>query len=193
MQRFLFFIDAVSTVVGKIFSWCIVALTFIVSYEVFVRYVLGRPTTWAYDMSYIMYGTLFMMAGAYALSRNSHVRADIVYRLLPVRTQGALDLVLYIVFFFPGVIAFIYSGYGFAALSWMMNEHSSSSPNGPPLYQFKALIAMAGFFLVLQGIAETIRAFIALKTGKWPARPQDVEELEQQIIAEVQHTKEAGQ
>ncbi|WP_181703090.1 TRAP transporter small permease subunit [Chthonobacter albigriseus] len=190
MQRFLFFVDAVSTLVGKAFGWCVVILTFVVSYEVFVRYVLGRPTTWAYDISYIMYGTLFMMAGAYALSRNSHVRADLVYRLLPVRAQGALDLVLYILFFFPGVIALVYSGYGFAKFAWMINEHSSSSPNGPPLYHFKTVIPVAGFFLLLQGIAETIRAGIALKTGVWPRRPHDVEELETQIIADVQHGKE---
>lgn len=182
MQRFLFFIDGVSTFVGKLFAWSIIGLTGVVCYEVFVRYVLGRPTNWAYDMSYIFYGMLFMMAGAYALSRNSQVRADIIYRLLPVRTQGALDLVLYIVFFFPGVIALIYSGYGFAALSWMMNEHSSSSPNGPPLFHFKSLIPLAGTFLLLQGVAETLRAIIAMRTGVWPRRPHDVEELEVQLV-----------
>ena len=185
MQRLLFFIDALSTWVGKIFAWCIVLLTGIVCYEVFVRYALGRPTEWAYDMSYIMYGALFIMAGAYALARNSHVRADVIYRFLPVRVQGGLDLFLYIVAFFPGVIALIYSGYGFAALSWLINEHSSSSPNGPPLYQFKTLIPVAGFFLLLQGIAETIRAAIALTTGRWPPRPHDVEELEKQILEQV--------
>lgn len=190
MQRFLFSIDAVSAFVGKAFAWCIVVLTLVVSYEVFVRYVVGRPTQWAYDVSYIMYGTLFMMAGAYALSRNSHVRADLIYRLLPVRAQGALDLVLYIIFFFPGVIALVYSGYGFAFFAWMINEHSSSSPNGPPLYHFKTVIPVAGFFLLLQGVAETIRAAIALKTGVWPRRPHDVEELEAQIIADVQQGKE---
>jgi TRAP-type mannitol/chloroaromatic compound transport system permease small subunit len=190
MQKFLFFIDAVSTFVGKAFAWCIVILTFVVSYEVFVRYVVGRPTQWAYDVSYIMYGTVFMMAGAYALSRNSHVRADLIYRLLPVRVQGGLDLVLYVVFFFPGVIALVYSGYGFAAFAWMIGEHSSSSPNGPPLYHFKTVIPVAAFFLLLQGVAETLRAAIALKTGVWPRRPHDVEELEAQIIADVQSGKE---
>ncbi|WAJ27887.1 TRAP transporter small permease subunit [Antarcticirhabdus aurantiaca] len=186
MQRFLFFIDGVSTAVGKLFAWCIVILTGVVCYEVFVRYALGRPTTWAYDMSYIMYGTLFIMAGAYALARNSHVRADIVYRLLSVRAQAGLDLVLYLVFFFPGIIALVYSGYGFARLSWMINEHSTFSPNGPPLYHFKTLIPLAGAFLFLQGLAETIRAIIALRTGAWPRRPHDVEELEAQILAKVQ-------
>lgn len=190
MQRFLFFIDALSTFVGKAFAWCIVILTCAVSYEVFVRYVLGRPTQWAYDVSYMMYGTLFMMAGAYALARNSHVRADLIYRLMSVRAQGALDLVLYILFFFPGVIALVYAGYGFASFAWMIGEHSSSSPNGPPLYHFKTVIPVAGFFLLLQGVAETIRAYIAMTTGVWPKRPHDVEELEQQIIADVQSGKE---
>lgn len=186
MQKFLFTIDRMSELVGKLFSWSVVFLTVTVCYEVFVRYVLGRPTTWAYDMSYIFYGALFMMAGAYALSRNSQVRADIVYRLLPVRVQGGLDLVLYILFFFPGVIAFVYSGYGFAAFSWMINEHSSASPNGPPLYHFKSLIPIAGIFLLLQGIAETIRAFTAFRTGVWPPRRHDVEELDAKLAAQVE-------
>lgn len=186
MQRFLFAIDRTSELVGKLFSWSVVLLTATVCYEVFVRYALGRPTTWAYDMSYIFYGSLFMMAGAYALSRNSQVRADIVYRLLPVKVQGGLDLVLYLLFFFPGVIAFVYSGYGFAAFSWMINEHSSASPNGPPLYHFKSLIPIAGIFLILQGVAETIRAFIALRTGAWPRRRHDVEELDAQLAAQAE-------
>jgi TRAP-type mannitol/chloroaromatic compound transport system permease small subunit len=182
MQRFLLFADEVSTWVGKTFAWCIVLLTFAVSYEVFSRYVLGRPTTWAFDTSYILYGTLFMMAGAYALARNSHVRGDFLYRTWKPRTQAALDLVLYFVFFLPGVLAFIYSGYGFARLSWMMNEHSSFSPSGPPIYPFKALIPIAGCLLLLQGIAEIIRCVITLKRGQWPQRLHDVEELERVIL-----------
>ncbi|WP_181708172.1 TRAP transporter small permease subunit [Chthonobacter rhizosphaerae] len=183
MNRTLLFIDKVSSAVGKLFAWCILLLTLVVSYEVFVRYVLGQPTTWAYDVSYILYGTLFMMAGAYALSRNAHVRGDVVYRFFPVRVQASLDLVLYILFFFPGVIALVYSGYGFARLSWMINEHSSFSPNGPPLYHFKSIIPIAGFFLCLQGAAETARCVIALRTGVWPQRQHDVEELEKELIA----------
>ena len=182
MQRFLLFADEVSTWVGKTFAWCIVLLTFAVSYEVFSRYVLGRPTTWAFDISYILYGTLFMMAGAYALSRNSHVRGDFLYRRWKPRTQAGLDLVLYFIFFLPGVLALIYSGYGFARLSWMMNEHSSFSPGGPPIYPFKALIPVAGCLLLLQGIAEIIRCVITLKRGQWPQRLHDVEELDRVIL-----------
>ena len=184
MQRFLIFADQVSTWVGKTFAWCIVVLTLAVSYEVFSRYVLGRPTTWAYDTSYILYGTLFMMAGAYALSRNSHVRGDFLYRQWRPRVQATLDLVLYFIFFLPGVLAFIYSGYHFAKLSWMMNEHSSFSPAGPPIYPFKALIPVAGCLLLLQGIAEIIRAAITIRTGVWPQRLHDVEELERIILEE---------
>ena len=182
MQRFLLLVDQVSTWVGKTFAWCIVILTFAVSYEVFSRYVLGRPTTWAYDVSYILYGTLFVMAGAYALSRNSHVRGDFLYRKWPPRVQAGLDLVLYFLFFLPAVLAFIYSGYGFAKMSWMFNEHSSFSPAGPPVYPFKALIPIAGCLLLLQGIAEVIRCIICLRTGAWPHRLHDVEELERVIL-----------
>ena len=182
MQRFLLFADQVSTWVGKTFAWCIVVLTFAVSYEVFSRYVFGRPTSWAYDVSYILYGSLFVMAGAYALSRNSHVRGDFLYRKWPPRVQAGLDLVLYFLFFLPAVLAFIYSGYGFAKMSWMFNEHSSFSPAGPPVYPFKALIPIAGCLLLLQGIAEVIRCIICLRMGAWPQRLHDVEELERVIL-----------
>ncbi len=187
MQRLLILADEISTWVGKIFAWCIVILTFATSYEVFSRYVLGRPTTWAYDVSYILYGALFIMAGAYALSRNAHVRGDFLYRKWPPRVQASLDLVLYFLFFFPGILALIYSGYGFARLSWLMNEHSSFSPGGPPVYHFKSLIPIAGALLLLQGIAEVIRCIICLKTGAWPQRLHDVEELEKVILEEQAH------
>ena len=182
MQRFLLFADQVSTWVGKTFAWCIVLLTLAVSYEVFSRYALGRPTTWAFDTSYILYGTMFIMAGAYALSRNSHVRGDFLYRQWKPRVQAMMDFVLYFLFFLPSVLAFIYSGFHFAKLSWSMNEHSSFSPAGPPIYPFKALIPIAGCLLLLQGVAEIIRCVITLKTGKWPQRLHDVEELERVIL-----------
>jgi TRAP-type mannitol/chloroaromatic compound transport system permease small subunit len=191
MQRFLIMVDQISTWVGHLFAWCIVLLTFAVSYEVFSRYVLSSPTTWAYDTAYILYGTLFMMAGAYALSRNAHVRGDFLYRTWRPRVQAGLDLVLYFIFFFPGILALIYSGYGFAKLSWMMKEHSSFTPGGPPIYPFKALIPIAAAFLVLQGIAEVIRCIICLRTGKWPRRLHDVEELDV-VIIEQHQTEEGG-
>jgi TRAP-type mannitol/chloroaromatic compound transport system permease small subunit len=182
MQRFLFFIDHISIWVGKLFAWAIVLLTGVVTYEVFMRYVMHAPTEWAYDTSYILYGTLFIMAGAYALASQAHVRADVIYRLFPIRAQAGLDLVLYLVFFMPAVLALMYAGYHFAESSWMMRERSSFSPGGPPLYHFKAMIPLSGFFLTLQGIAEIIRCIMALKDGKWPGRVGDVKEIGEDLL-----------
>lgn len=191
MNRLLLTIDAISAWVGKAFGWAIVALTFAIAYEVASRYLLGRPTSWAYDVSYMLYGALFIMAGAYTLSRNGHVRGDVLYRFLKPTTQAGIDLVLYILFFFPGMIALLYSGWQFAELSWVMRERSSFSPAGPPLYHFKSLIPLAGFFLLLQGLAETARCILCLITGEWPQRLADVEELEKVILEEAQRQKEA--
>jgi TRAP-type mannitol/chloroaromatic compound transport system permease small subunit len=184
VQKLLIGVDHLSAWVGKLFAWCIVALTFAVSYEVFARYLFNSPTSWAYDASYILYGALFIMAGAYALSRNAHVRGDFLYRSWAPRWQAALDLALYIRFFFPGLLAFIYSGYIFAERSWAMNEHSAFSPAGPPIYHFKSLIPLTGVFMFIQGAAEVIRCLICLRTGAWPQRLHDVEELEVQILHE---------
>lgn len=184
MQSVIRFIDEVSTWVGKIFGWSIVILTAATSYEVFSRYVLGAPTEWAFDAAYMMYGTLFMMSGAYALARNIHVRGDWVYRTWSDTTQAKMDLVLYFIFFYPGILALIYSGYVFAEQSWMMKEHSSFSPNGPPVYHFKSLIPITGGLLLMQGIGETLRCLLCIRDGKWPQRLHDVEELENQILRE---------
>jgi TRAP-type mannitol/chloroaromatic compound transport system permease small subunit len=191
LQRLLIPIDRISTLVGHIFAWCIVLLTFAVSYEVFSRYVIGRPTTWAFDASYILYGALFTMAGAYALCRNAHVRGDFLYRSWRPRTQAGMDLALYFLFFFPGILAFIYAGYSFAAQSWMVHEHSAFSPSGPPIYPVKTLIPFTGILLLLQGIVEVIRCLICLRTGVWPPRLHDVEELEK-VILEQHQTKEGA-
>ena len=182
LQRLLIPVDRVSTYVGHFFAWTILALTFAVSYEVFSRYVFGRPTDWAFDASYILYGTLFIMAGAYALSRNAHVRGDFLYRAWRPKTQAWMDLVLYFLFFFPGIIAFIYSGYGFAAQSWVTHEHSAYSPDGPPIYHYKTIIPITGVFLLLQGIVEVARCLICIRTGDWPQRLHDVEELDKIIL-----------
>lgn len=193
MERLLSVIDRLSAWVGKAFAWSIVVLTAIVSYEVFARYLLHAPTDWAYDTAYMLYGTLFMMAGAYTLSRNGHVRGDVLYRRFSARWQAAIDLVLYLLFFFPGVIALVYAGMEFASLSWRMNEHVSSSPGGPPLYHFKAVIPLAGFFLALQGFAESVRCVQCLRTGQWPPRTRDVKELEQAIVEEIHEGKSGTQ
>lgn len=190
MDRFVFFIDEVNARVGKSFGWCILVLTLGICYEVFVRYVLRDPTAWAFDFSYIMYGSLFMMAGAYTLSRNGHVRGDVIYRLLPERVQAGIELVLYIVFFFPAMLALIYAGYDFARESWSYMEVSSSSPADIAVYPIKTLIPFAAFFLALQGAAEIVRCVQCLKFGRWPERPRDVEETEVQIIQEREHELE---
>ena len=191
MRRFLLFIDLLSAWVGKCFGWLILVLTLAISYEVFMRYVLNAPTVWAFDISYITYGALFLMAGAYTLSRNGHVRADVLYRLWPARVQATVDLVLYLIFFFPGVVAFIWAGYNFAKLSVMFKEMSIFSPAGIPVYPLKALIPVTGVFLFLQGIAETIRCILCIRQGAWPQRLHDVEEMETAILAEQRARQEA--
>ena len=186
MNRLLFTIDLLSAWVGKAFAWCILALTLGISYEVFVRYVLTAPTKWAFDFSYIMYGALFMMAGAYTLSRDGHVRGNFVYRMWPARVQAAIDLVLYILFFFPGVIALIVAGEDFAAYSWRFLEVSSSSPADIPVFPMKTIIPVAGVVLFIQGIAEVIRCVMCLRDGQWPQRMHDVEETETVILHEME-------
>lgn len=186
VQRLLHAIDQLSRSVGHAFAWCILILTFGTCYEVFVRYVLRNPTSWAFDFSYILYGGLFIMAGAYTLSRNAHVRADMFYRLWPVRVQAIVELVLYFIFFFPGVLALVIAGGDYALESIRIREVSVNSPVGVPIYQLKALIPLAGLLLAIQGVAEVIRCIIALRTGHWPQRLHDVEEMETAILAQQQ-------
>jgi TRAP-type mannitol/chloroaromatic compound transport system permease small subunit len=184
MTSFLFFIESLSTWVGKAFGWLIVILTLGVSYEVFVRYALNAPTTWAFDFSYIIYGAMFLMAGAYTLARNGHVRADVLYRLWKPRTQASMDLVLYVIFFLPAVAAFIYSGWNYAAMSIRFKEVSIFSPAGIPVFPLKTLVPVTGVLLLLQGIAEIIRCVICIRQGEWPPRLHDVEETESIILQE---------
>ncbi len=192
IQSLLHGIDQLSKSVGHAFAWCIVILTLGTSYEVFVRYVLNDPTSWAFDMSYILYGALFLMSGAYALSRGAHVRGDIFYRLLPTRVQGSLELVLYIIFFFPGVIALMYSGWGYAMDSMRIGEVSVNSPIGVPIWQLKLIIPAAGALLALQGVAEVLRCIVCIRTGEWPARLHDVEEMETAILHQVRGRETHG-
>lgn len=178
LQKFLLMIDRFSMAVGHAFAWCILILTLSTSYEVFMRYVLNNPTDWAFDMSYIMYGGLFIMSGAYALSRNAHVRGDVLFRLLKPRVQASIELVLYFIFFYPGVTALIIAGYGYAHDSFGYQEVSVNSPVGVPIWQLKALIPMAGIMLFIQGIAQVIRCVLCIQNGYWPRQLHDVEELE---------------
>jgi TRAP-type mannitol/chloroaromatic compound transport system permease small subunit len=178
LNRFLLTIDRFSMAVGHAFAWCILILTLGTSYEVFMRYFMNDPTSWAFDMSYILYGALFIMSGAYALSRDAHVRGDIFYRLLRPRVQASLELVLYILFFYPGVTSLMIAGFGYASDSFRYKEVSVNSPVGVPIWQLKALIPIAGALLFIQGFAQVIRCIICIRTGAWPRQLHDVEELE---------------
>ena len=190
MQNLLLTIDKISTWIGQFFSWLIVALTFMISWEVFSRYALDAPHPWAFDVMSMMYGSLFMMAGAYTLSKNGHVRGDVLYGFFPPRLQAWLDLVLYILFFIPGVVALAWAGYGFAAESWAINEHSNVTANGPPVYPFKTILPIAGAFLLAQGLVEIVRCIVCIKQGEWPKRGDDVDEVDVEKLKEMVNVKD---
>jgi TRAP-type mannitol/chloroaromatic compound transport system permease small subunit len=177
-QPLLRTMDLVSYWSGKAFAWLIMALTFVVSIEVFKRYILNAPTAWIFDFNSMLYGTLFMMCGAYTLAAAGHVRADFVYIYLKPRGQATLDLILYFLFFIPGILGLIYAGYDYAALSWRIGEHSTVTAEGPPVYHFKTVIPLAGALVMFQGLAEIVRCIVCLRTGAWPSRLEDVEEID---------------
>ncbi len=195
MDRFIFLVDSFTAWVGKVFAWCILLLAIGVAYEVFVRYALRDPTSWAFDLSYLMYGTLFMMGGAYTLARDSHVRGDVIYRLWKPKTQAKVEMFLYIFFFFPGITALIFAGADYALESWSYNygrgEVSINSPAGVPISQFKTVLPIAGALLFLQGLAQVCRCILCLKTGEWPAHLEDVEEMEVALLQDKEDTEAA--
>lgn len=191
MQKIFLKVDRVSTWIGQAFSWFIIGLTLLIGFEVFSRYVLNKPNPWAFDAQMMLYGTLFMMAGAYTLAKSGHVRGDILYGFLQPRTQAVLDLILYIIFFIPGILALIYAGYFYAADSWRILEHSSITADGPPLYPFKTVIPIAGAFLIMQGCVEILRCVVCIQEGVWPSREQDVEEVDvEELKAMISHEGE---
>lgn len=178
MQSVLLLVDKVSTRVGQLAAWCIVALTLLIGWEVFSRYVLSNPHPWVMDVSNMLYGALFMLAGAYTLSKNGHVRGDVLYGFFQPRTQAFFDLMLYLVFFVGGIVALVYAGWDFFATSLAQNERSSIAADGPPIYPFKAIIPAAGLLLLVQGLVEIVRCAVCLRTGEWPSREEDVEEVD---------------
>lgn len=190
MQKILLTVDKISTFTGQAFSWLIVSLTFLITYEVFSRYVFRVTHPDAFDAMLMMYGTLFMMAGAYTLAKNAHVRGDVLYRFFPPRVQASLDLTLYILFFLPGVVAFCWAGYEYAGESWAIGERSSITSEGLPIYPFKTIIPIAGVFILMQGIVEIIRCVQCLRQGKWPSREVDVEEVDVEELKEMVHVKD---
>lgn len=178
IQNFLLAADHISTWAGKAVAWLIMVLMLVVCVEVFKRYILNAPTAWIFDVDNMLYGTLFMMAGAYTLAQDAHVRGDFLYGSMKPRTQASLDLVLYILFFLPGMMALIYAGIDYASISWRIGEHSNVSSDGPAVYPFKTIIPIAGVLVLIQGIAEIVRCVVCLRTGKWPDRLKDVEEID---------------
>jgi len=189
MQKLLLFVDRVSTFAGHFFSWSIVGLTVLISWEVFSRYVLNTPHAWALDAQIMLYGVMFMMAGAYTLAAGGHVRGDVLYSFFQPRTQAAIDLVLYVLFFLPGIFALAYAGWVYAADSLAIRE-TTFSPEPLPLYPFKFFIPLAALFLFLQGLVEIIRCVLCLRDGKWPSRVRDVEEVDVDKLKEMVHVKD---
>ena len=192
VERFLHTIDGISTWIGKAAAWLIVALMSVVCIEVFKRYILNAPTAWIFDLNNMLYGSLFMLCGAYTLAQNAHVRGDFLYSSMRPRTQALLDLVLYFVFFFPGIGALVYAGYDYAGDSWRIAEHSNVTAEGPPVYHFKTVIPLAGALVFLQGIAEVARCVVCLQTGAWPSRLKDVAEIDvvEEQLAHSEHVDE---
>jgi len=178
VQGLLHTADRISTWAGKVTSWLIISLMLMVCVEVFKRYILNAPTSWIFDAENMMYGTLFMMCGAYTLAQNAHVRGDFLYSSMKPRMQASLDVVLYIAFFIPGILGLIYAGWDYAWQSWLIREHSNVTSEGPPVYQFKAIIPVAGVLVMVQGLAEILRSIVCLKTGEWPERLKDAAEID---------------
>jgi TRAP-type mannitol/chloroaromatic compound transport system permease small subunit len=190
MNRLIYAIDQLSKTVGHAFAWCIVILTLGTCYEVMMRYLFNDPTSWAFDLSYMMYGAVFYMAGAYTLSRGGHVRADMFYRKWPERTQAAVELVLYVTFFFPGILALVVAGSDYGFESMRIREVSVNSPAGMPIWPLKMMICVGALLIAIQGFAEVLRCIVCLREGAWPTRLHDVEELETQILK--QHAAKAA-
>lgn len=187
MIRYIEFADRVSEWFGKAFAWLILVMTFGMAYEVFSRYLLNAPTSWSLDIAFIMYGTLFMMGGAYTLSRGGHVRGDFIYRLWQPKTQAKVELVLYFLFFFPGVLALVLAGWKYASRSWGYLEVSVNSPAGVPVFQLKTVIVAAGLLLLFQGIAQVMRCILCMRTNEWLAAAEDVKETEELLMERAAH------
>jgi TRAP-type mannitol/chloroaromatic compound transport system permease small subunit len=189
MQQLLLAVDRLSTWFGKACAWSVIALTLLISWEVFNRYVLNKPHAWVLDAQIMLYGLLFMAAGAYTLAKNGHVRGDVLYGFFKPRTQASIDLILYVVFFLPGIVALTYAGWGFANESLAIREQTFNA-DPLPVYPFKFVVPIAGAFLLLQGVVEIIRCVMCLQTGEWPRREDDVEEVDVDKLKEMVHVKD---
>jgi TRAP-type mannitol/chloroaromatic compound transport system permease small subunit len=190
MQNLLLSVDRLSTALGKLAAWAAAVLTLLISWEVFSRYVMNKPHAWVLDAQIMLYGTLFMCAGAYTLSKNGHVRGDVLYGFFRPRTQATVDLVLYFIFFLPGVVALTWAGWNFAQDSLAIREQTFSA-EALPLYPFKFVLPLAGAILLLQGLVEIVRCLICIRDGEWPARDEDVEEVDVDKLKDMVHVKDA--
>lgn len=189
MQKTLLAVDRLSTFIGKAFAWTVVGLTALITWEVFSRYVLNKPHAWVLDIQIMLYGTLFMTAGAYTLAKNGHVRGDVLYGFFRPRTQASIDLVLYVLFFLPGVVALTWAGWTYANESLAIRE-TTFNADAVPVYPFKFVIPLAGGILLLQGIVEIVRCVICLREGQWPSREQDVEEVDVDKLKQMVHAED---
>jgi TRAP-type mannitol/chloroaromatic compound transport system permease small subunit len=192
MKNLLLLVDRTSTWLGQAFAWLIVVLTCLISWEVFTRYVLNAPHDWSLDAQIMMYGTLFMIAGAYTLAKNGHVRGDVLYGFFKPRTQAWVDLVLYVLFFLPGIVALTWAGWNYAQEALAIRE-STFSATPLPLYPFKFMIPLAGLLLLLQGIVEIVRCIQCIRDGEWPSREEDVEEVDVEKLKEMVHAEDVNQ
>ncbi len=190
MQKLLMSVDRLSTWLGKACAWSVVGLTLLISWEVFSRYVLNKPHAWVLDAQIMLYGLLFMSAGAYTLAKNGHVRGDVLYGFFKPRTQAGVDLTLYVVFFLPGIVALTWAGWSFANESLAIREQTFNA-DPLPVYPFKFVVPIAGAMLLLQGLVEIVRCVICLQTGAWPAREDDVEEVDVDKLKEMVHVKDS--
>lgn len=175
IQKILHTADHISTWVGKAAAWLIVALMLVVCVEVCKRYLFNAPTAWIFDVNNMMYGSLFMLAGAYTLAHDGHVRGDFFYGSMRPRTQAWLDLLLYLVFFLPGIAALTWAGWTYFNESLAMREQTFNA-TPIPLYPFKFIIPLAGAIALMQGLAEMLRCLVCIRTGQWTPRLRDAEE-----------------
>ncbi|MBT9464332.1 TRAP transporter small permease subunit [Hydrogenophaga sp.] len=190
MQKLLLAVDRLSTWFGKACAWTVIGLTLLITWEVFSRYVLNTPHAWVLDAQIMLYGVLFMSAGAYTLAKSGHVRGDVLYGFFSPRTQAGWDLALYILFFLPGIVALTYAGWFFANESLAIREQTFNA-DPLPVYPFKFVVPIAGAFLLLQGFVEIIRCVMCLQTGEWPKREEDVEEVDVDKLKEMVNVKDA--
>jgi TRAP-type mannitol/chloroaromatic compound transport system permease small subunit len=168
-------IDTISDWSGTVVCWLIIPLVGSLTYEVFARYLFGAPTEWAYDVSYMLYGALFMLGAGYALYRGGHIRTDMLYQNWSPQRQGAVDAVCYLFLFFPAMLFLLWMGGQEAWHAWEIGERSDQSPWRPILYPFKAVIPVTALMLLVQGVSEFLKSVYAMRTGRLYAKREAIE------------------